>query len=95
MAIQTTILKKVHYIIAVITLNTWNFQFLKTRNVSHTERLLFGSHETMSPTYNFPTSVPNTLFQLQDCLYRCMATDYTIPVRTTVLLKMNPRVRKM
>jgi hypothetical protein len=38
MAIQKTILKK--YIIAVITLSTWNFQFLKTENISHAERLL-------------------------------------------------------
>jgi hypothetical protein len=40
------------YIIAVITLSTWNFQVLKTENISHAE-WHFGSYQTMLPTYNF------------------------------------------
>jgi len=37
------------------------------------------------------------MFHLQeeDCLYRCHVNNYTTPVRTTVFLKMNPRVRNM
>jgi hypothetical protein len=32
---------------------------------------------------------------LHGCLYPCMYTNYTIPVRTTVFLKMNPGVRNI
>jgi len=33
--------------------------------------------------------------RLQDCLYRWHVNNYTTPVRTTVFLKMNPRVQNM
>jgi hypothetical protein len=36
-----------------------------------------------------------TLFHQRDCLYSCKYTNCTIPVRTTLFLKMNPGVRNM
>jgi len=33
--------------------------------------------------------------QREGCLYCCMSTNYTIPVRTTIILKANPQVWNM
>ena len=39
--------------------------------------------------------VSNALFYLLNCLYRPCTTNHTVAVYTTVILKMNPRVRNM
>jgi len=51
--------------------------------------------KTMNKEYKIVFA--NTRFHLQDCLYWCMQNTlyHTVPVYTTVFLKMNPRVRNM